>query len=111
MIVLDCESREATLASVATVYGVSGGVIDELLWSFDVDAHYSKKDVDRSPDEELRALFEQAMNCVATPIDRVCWFHLTRPMLGLIFQMEFGRSHRCSPRVGHHPKGVSRHEA
>lgn len=78
MIVLDCESRESALASVAAVYGVSPAEIDRFLRSFDVEAHYSKNDPHRPPDEELRILFEQTVGCVAAPIDRVCWFHLTR---------------------------------
>lgn len=78
MLILDCESRESALASVATIYGVRTDEIDGFLQNLDLDAHCSTKRPLNSSDEELRLLFEKSVGRVAAPIDRVCWFHLTR---------------------------------
>ncbi|KZC20055.1 MULTISPECIES: hypothetical protein [Rhodanobacter] len=85
MIVMDCESRESALASVSQIYGVSGIEIDGFLQAFDLEAHYENSDPKYPGDQELRRIFECSLDCRASRLDRVFWFHLTRVRPGADF--------------------------
>ncbi len=78
MLILDCESRSAALGSIAAIYGVATDSIDDFLRTFDIDAHFLEVGPLRSSCQELSIVFESRFNLIPKPIDRVCWFHLTR---------------------------------
>jgi len=77
MVVLDCESRDSTLASIAAIYGLPPTIIDEFLRGFDIDKHLRIDSLCR-PSKELLRLFERSLKCQATSLNEVYWFHLTR---------------------------------
>ncbi len=77
MIVLDCESRDSTLASLADIFDADATELDAYLRALDLEAHYCATQPLHSGETELfhlvRAKFGKRKQ-----IDRVCWFHLTR---------------------------------
>lgn len=78
MLTLDCQSRDSTLVSLASAYAVPEEVITAFLQDFDIDLHYEQNDPMHPGDRELRLVFEGRLGRQAAPLDRVCWFHLTR---------------------------------
>lgn len=85
MLILDCESRNTALASVAQIYRIDAGRIDSFFAGFDLEEHYERFDPPRPGDEELRRVFESEFSSRPLPLDRACWFHLTRAPRGETF--------------------------
>lgn len=52
--------------------------IEAFLKEADLERHYAGSDPHHYCDRELTILFEGALDCAPSAIDRVCWFHLTR---------------------------------
>ncbi len=80
MIILDCESYESTLASLAIIYNTTAEEIEDFINSFDLDGHYEINDPDCKGDQELRNVYERETNLNPLELDKVCWFHLTRAL-------------------------------
>lgn len=78
MIILDCENRSSAAYSLSCIYKVPEQELDAFLKGTDLDRHYEENETDNAGDRELTLLFERAFGCIALPIDRICWFHLTR---------------------------------
>ena len=78
MITLDCENRDTALGSLSLIYGVSALEIETFLKETDLERHYAENDPQLPGDRELTLLFEKALACTPSAIDRVFWFHLTR---------------------------------
>jgi len=78
MITLDCESRDTALWSLSRIYGVPELEIEAFLKETDLDRHYDENEPENQAESELTLLFERALHCTPSPLDRVFWFHLTR---------------------------------
>ena len=86
MITLDCESKDFTLKSLSCIYGVPEMEIEVFLKETDMDKHCSEHDLPHTADIELTILFERAVGCAPSTLERVCWFHLTRAKSGSDFR-------------------------
>ncbi len=85
MITLDCESRDSALKSLSCIYGVPEIEIEAFLKETDIDKHCSEHDLPHAGDIELTILFEKAVGCAPSTLERVYWFHLTRAKSGSDF--------------------------
>ncbi len=99
MITLDCESRDATLGSLSHIYEVPEQDIEAFLKVTDLKRHYAKGEPQHPCDRELTLLFERALGCVPSAIDRVFWFHLTRAKHDADFTSGIFPLNEALPRV------------
>lgn len=84
-LVLDCESFDAALQSLAQVFNCNPAVLRQFLANPEIGAYY-EANCDTLPDfrEYLYLVVEKHFG-PASPLDAVCWFHTTRVAPGTSF--------------------------
>jgi|SRR6476646_1079449 len=80
--ILDCESYESALMSIAGFYGIGTSELGNFLHRFDLDSDLG------GSEELLRARFELSFGVDHEDMESVCWFHITRVPQGVIFAEE-----------------------
>jgi hypothetical protein len=76
--ILDCESHESALNSIADAYGASAGEIGRFLEDSDLDESYEGHRQSKPFDEYLVEVFESRFGPPQQLWSSVRWFHLTR---------------------------------
>jgi hypothetical protein len=87
MVILDCETRESALETVASIFGSDATSLGAFLSSFDLETHAGNHGCEHPMDEELQRVVEATFGCAARPLDRVHWFHLTRTLTPSAFEI------------------------
>lgn len=85
MSILDCESYESTLHSLATILSVGSSAIEQFLKTVDLEREFATHQIDCSADTYLYRLLEHRLTLRFTGITEVCWFHLSRVLPGTDF--------------------------
>lgn len=76
--VLDCESHESSMESIADAYNLSTADLTTFLSSVDLDEEYQTKEILTTADKYLLELFHSRFGPPTHVWDSICWFHLTR---------------------------------
>ncbi len=84
MSILDCETRESALVSVASICGIERSAIIGFLETFDLEDYCNNHDCS-SGEGALYEEFEKTYRCTIMQPARIYWFHMTRCMRGCSF--------------------------
>jgi len=97
MHVLDCETRESALNSVAALCGIQRSGILRFLKALDLEGYCNNHDCS-SGEDALYGEFEMTYGCTITPPARVYWFHMSRCLRGCLFSeglLPLGEARNC----------------
>ena len=84
--ILDCESYEQALLSLAAIYGTSDTQIVDFLSSSDLTTELEHRPIPEDDEiSNLQLIFEEEFGEPKQKVTKVCWFHLTRALRGSTF--------------------------